>query len=87
MPRTSLGAGRLSAALVGAPVAALLVALALAAGLPVRGEVRLLVAELLPFPLMAAGACAALLGRSGPRAWAGCALVSALAAAALVLAP
>lgn len=88
MPRRSAhSAGCIAAAVIGAPAAAILVALALAAGLPAGSELRLLVAELVPFPLMVAGACAALLARSGRRAWAGCGLVATLAAAVLVLAP
>lgn len=84
--RSVQDAGCIAAAMIGAPAAALLAAMALAAGLPVGSEVRLLVAELVPFPLVAAGACAALLARSWRRAWAGCALVATLAAAVLVLA-
>lgn len=87
MPRALVrDAGRISAAVIGAPAAAFLVALALAAGLPLRSEVRLLVAELAPFPLVVAGACVALLSRSGWRAWAGCALVAAFAAVVMVVA-
>lgn len=79
------GAGRITAAVLGAPVAAILATVAAAAGLPFDSDVRLLVAELATVPLMVAGACAALLSQSGRRAWAGCACVSMLAAALLVL--
>jgi hypothetical protein len=79
------GAGRITAAVLGAPVAAILATVAAAAGLPFDSDVRLLVAELATIPLMVVGACAALLSQSGLRAWAGCACVSALAAVVLVL--
>jgi hypothetical protein len=78
-----LGAGRISAALLGAPVAALLAAVALSTGVPADGEVRLLVGELAAFPLVIAASSAALLSRSGRRAWLGSAL-AALAAAVVV---
>lgn len=85
MPQTPAhGTGRVTAAIVGAPVAAILVTVAAAAGLPFDSDVRLALAELATLPLMIIGACAALLSRNGMRAWAGCALVSALAAAVLV---
>ncbi|MFP2930121.1 hypothetical protein ACLESO_33975, partial [Pyxidicoccus sp. 3LG] len=62
-----------------------LASLALAAVLPVPGDVRLLVAILAVLPAAATAVCLALLARSGVRAWVGSVLVSAVAAAVLVL--
>lgn len=79
------GAGRISAALTGAPGAAVLACLALATTLPVSGEVRMLVAFLAVLPAAATASCLALLARSGTRAWAGSGLVAAFAATILVV--
>jgi hypothetical protein len=79
------GAGRISAAVTGAPGAAVLASLALAAVLPVSGDLRLLVAMLAVLPAAATASCLALLARSAVRAWVGSALVAAVAAVVLVL--
>lgn len=79
------GAARIAAALTGAPGAAVLATLALAAVLPVSGDVRLLVALLAVLPAAATAACLALLARSGARAWVGSVLVAAVSAVVLVL--
>jgi hypothetical protein len=75
------GAGRLSAAFLAAPAAALLATLAVAAALPARGDVRMLVGLLLAFPALAAAPCLALLARSGARAWLASGLVAAVSLA------
>lgn len=87
MPRTHThGAARISAAIVGAPLAAVLVALALSAKIPAESDIRLLIGEISVFPLIIFGSCAALLSRSGLRAWGGCALAAALSLITLVFA-
>lgn len=80
------GPGRIAAALSGAPGAAVLATLALAAVLPVSGDARLLVAMLALLPAVATASCLALLARSARRAWGGSALVAAVAGVVLVLA-
>nr|WP_217917521.1 hypothetical protein [Myxococcus sp. AM009] len=71
------------AAVLGAPLAALLVSLALPAVVPASSDVRYLVACIAVIPLMAVAPCAALLSRTEARAWAGIGVTSA--AALLVL--
>lgn len=75
--------GRTSAAVLGAPGAALLVAVALPAVIPASTDVRYLIACVAVVPLMATAPCLALLSRSATRAWTG-SLVAA-ASAALVI--
>jgi len=74
--RRAPGLGRLVAAVLGAPVAALLVSLALPAVVPASSDVRYLAACIVVIPLMAAAPCAVLLARSTARAWGGIALAS-----------
>jgi hypothetical protein len=78
------GVGRISAAVIGAPLAATLALLGLCALLPAGPDVRLLAFELGAVPAMVAGASAALLAASGRRAWLGSVAVAALAAIPLV---
>ncbi|NTX16341.1 hypothetical protein HUA76_36785 [Myxococcus sp. CA056] len=73
----------LLAAVLGAPLAALLVSVALPAVVPASSDVRYLVACIVVIPLMAAAPCMALLARSAARAWAG--VLVASGAALLVL--
>ncbi|WP_240356466.1 hypothetical protein [Myxococcus eversor] len=81
--RRHLGVSWVLAAALGAPLAALLVCLALPAVIPASSDVRYLVACIVVIPLMAAAPCAALLARSAARAWTGVGVTSA--AALLVL--
>ncbi|MCE9672236.1 hypothetical protein LY474_30965 [Myxococcus stipitatus] len=78
------GVGRVSAAVLGAPAAAVLASLAAAAVLPVAEDVRWLVAVLGVLPAVATGSCLALLARSAPRAWVGSVLVAVVSAGVLV---
>ena len=73
------GWGRLSAAILGAPVAALLIALAVPKLLPTSSDLRYLAACVAIVPLMAGAPVLALSSRSGGRAWAGTGLASATA--------
>ncbi|MCP3097918.1 hypothetical protein LZ198_03400 [Myxococcus sp. K15C18031901] len=73
------GVSRLLAAVLGAPLAALLVSLALPAVVPASSDVRYLAACIVVIPLMAAAPCAVLLARSTARAWGGIALASTAA--------
>jgi len=82
-PRRRPGVTWLLAAVVGAPLAALLVSLALPAVVPASSDVRYLVACIAVIPLMAAAPCAVLLARTEARAWAGIGVTSV--AALLVL--
>lgn len=80
MKRPPLDAGRVSAALLGAPAAAWLGVHALVVVAPVADDVRLLLGELALLPAVAVAACAALASRSGRRAWLGSCALFALAA-------
>ncbi len=68
--------GRIVAAALGAPAAALLFSVALPALVPASREARYLVAVSLVVPLMAGAPCLALLARSTRRAWAGIAVTA-----------
>lgn len=76
------GAGRLSAALLGAPVGGMLVALVLPKIVPATQDLRYLAACIVIVPLFAAAPWFALAARSGARAWVGSA-VSIVAALGL----
>lgn len=65
------GAGRLTAAILGAPVAGMLVAVALPALVPTSSDLRYLAACIAVVPLMAGAPVLALSARTGARAWAG----------------
>ncbi len=82
-PRRRPGVTWLLAAVLGAPLAALLVSMALPKLVPGSSDVRYLVACIAVIPLMAAAPCAVLLARTEARAWAGIGVTSA--AALLVL--
>ncbi|WP_338868577.1 hypothetical protein [Myxococcus stipitatus] len=73
----------LVAAILGAPVAALLVSVALPAVIPASQGTRYLVACVTVVPLVAAAPCGVLLARSAARAWVG--ILVASVAATLVL--
>lgn len=79
------GAGRIAAAVTGAPGAAVLASLAVPAVLPVPADVRLLIAVLAVLPAAATAVCLALLARSAVRAWGVSAGVAAVATVVLVL--
>lgn len=86
MSRTdALGLGRISAALLGAPSAALLVALVLGSVVPLSGELRLLLFTFVGWPAIALSPCLALIASNGARAWMGVAAVVAPCSALLVL--
>lgn len=68
-----------SAAVIGAPAAALLVTIAATTLMPGPPDVRLLTAMLAVFPAMAAGACLVVWRRDGVRAWVACLGLCALA--------
>lgn len=78
-----LGVGRISAAVLGAPVAALLLSAALPALVPAPSDVRYFVACVAVAPATAAAPCFALLSKSAGRAWGGSLAVSALSALVL----
>lgn len=80
---TGHGAGRLTAAAVGAPMAALLVALALPKLVPLSSDLRYLVATLLVVPAMVVAPWFALSSRSGRRAWAATGVTSLVALAVI----
>ncbi len=79
------GLARISAAIVGAPVAMMLVMLAAGATLPLPADARLFAFSFLGLPAVAAAPCLALLARSGRAAWIGTAAVCIPSAAILVL--
>jgi len=77
---------RLSAALLGAPLAALLFTIGVTAVMPGSSDLRLLTAMLVVFPAMVAGVALALWSRSGARAWLVCLGLGALGVALWLLA-
>lgn len=74
------GWGRLTSALVAAPLAALALSVACPALVPASSPGRYLAAIVLVVPLAALAPCLALAARSGLRAWAGAALTFATSA-------
>ena len=81
----SHGVGRITAAIGAGPVAGVLATLALAGAMPAPGDVRYLIALVVALPAAVAGACLALLAKSGTRAWVGSLVVGAASSLALVL--
>lgn len=74
------GAGRITAAIVGAPLAALLAAGAVPKLIPLSSDARYFVAVILVVPAMTVAPWFALSARSAVRAWSGSGLVGGLAA-------
>jgi len=79
------GPGRITAAILGAPAAALVATLAICGALPFPGDAKLLAFTFAGLPAVALAPCAALLARSGTRAWIGVMSVFTAGAALLVV--
>lgn len=80
----SHGTGRITAALLMAPAASVVLLLGAVAVLPLPADVQTLIFFLGLAPAVTVASCLALLSRSGLRAWAGSATLAALGTLALV---